>query len=50
MGMPICPKPIGIHLKIPSHQNEVHLILRSIKNFELNFSIVMVIVVWHQLK
>jgi hypothetical protein len=50
MGMPICLKPVGIHLKIPSQQNNMHLVLPRIKNFELNFSIAMVILVWHRLK
>ncbi len=50
MGMPICLKLVGIHLKITSQQNNMHLILSRIKSFELNFSIAMVIVVWHWLK
>ncbi len=50
MGMPICPKLVGIHLKIPSQQNNMHLVLPRTKILDLNFSTVLVILVWHRLK
>ncbi len=45
MGMPICLKPVGIPLNIPNQQNNMHLVLPRTKIFELNFSIVMFILV-----
>ncbi len=50
MRMPICLKPVGIHLKIPSQENNMHLVLPRTKIFDLNFNIVLVILVSHRLK